>query len=101
MASFYDDIFYSQLKNFDSLQWIIAPNQYKNKDELDFHLYELCFRIIRHGFKYFSFTHEKVDSSINETNFLKKDANYFSILKDYEYELFEEKKDDQIIFSGK
>ena len=78
---FYEDEFYPRLKNFNSLDWIIYPERFKNKDILDEQMGQLFASIILNGFRYYTIIHESVDQSINETNFLKRDSNYYSILK--------------------
>ena len=58
---------------------------FDDKDKLDGILYELYETIIQSGRQYYS-TKKEADSTLNESNFLKVDRNYYSILKfDWEH----------------
>ncbi len=57
--------------------------------KLDDFLYELFDIIIKSGRKCYS-SDKKFDSSLNESNYLKKDNNYYTILKE-EWDTIEEK----------
>ena len=53
---------------------------FESKDKYDDVLYKLFSVIISSGRRYYSVKKES-DSTLNESNFLKRDNNYFAILK--------------------
>lgn len=66
-------------KNFDSLKRIFPDKLYRDKDKYDEVLYRLFKCIINSGAK--SYRMElKHDKTLNATNYLKKDRNYYTIL---------------------
>lgn len=76
----YNQYFYDIFRDIDSIDSLFDPKLFNNKDVLDEKLYLLFDVIIKAGRKCFS-NDKKYDSSLNETNYLKKDNNYYSILK--------------------
>ena len=62
---------------------------FESKDKYDEILYKLFEVIISSGRRYYSVKKE-TDSTLNESNFLKRDGNYFAILK-YDWESIENK----------
>lgn len=80
---------YKIFKNLDGVDSLIPKNIFKDKDKLDNFLYELFDVIIKNGRKCYSID-KRYDSTLNESNYLKKDNNYYSILK-AEWDTIEEK----------
>ena len=76
----YDDYYYDIFKEIDGYKFILPPNVFNNKDQYDDILYKLFETIIMSGRKYYSIKKE-ADSTLSESNFLKRDGNYFAILK--------------------
>jgi hypothetical protein len=76
----YDDYYYDIFKEIDGYKFILPPNAFNNKDQYDDILYKLFETIIMSGRKYYSIKKE-ADSTLSESNFLKRDGNYFAILK--------------------
>ncbi len=75
----YNSSLYDIFKNLDGFDYIFNPKLFRNKDELDKHLYKFFVGIIKAGRKCYSLD-KKYDSGLNESNYLKKDFNYYSIL---------------------
>jgi hypothetical protein len=76
----YEDYYYNIFKEIDDVDFILPKKLFNDKDKYDDILYKLFEVIINSGRKYYSIKKES-DSTLNETNFLKKDSNYFAILK--------------------
>lgn len=76
----YSNYLYDIFKDIDSIDTFFSDDLYQNKDKFDDALYKIYDVIIKSGRKVYSSEH-KHDSSLNESNFLKKDSNYYSILK--------------------
>ncbi len=76
----YDDYFYDIFKDIDGYKTIMPKKIFDNKDAYDDILYKLFETIIFSGSKYYSIKKES-DNTLSESNFLKKDGNYFAILK--------------------
>lgn len=76
----YSNFLYDIFKDIDSISTFFPDDLYQNKDKFDNVLYKIYDAIIKSGRKVYSSEH-KHDSSLNESNFLKKDSNYYSILK--------------------
>ena len=85
----YGSYFYDIFRNIDSISTLFSPELFGNKDKFDEFLYGLFDAIIKSGRRCFS-NDKRNDSSLNETNYLKKDNNYYSILKT-EWDALEEK----------
>lgn len=77
----YDDYFYEIFKDLGDVKRIFPNGSYENKDKLDNALYKLFDIIIKSGCRYYQRKKDD-DNTLNESNFLKKDANYYSILRD-------------------
>ena len=76
----YSTYFYDIFRDIDSISSLFTPELFNSKDELDKKLYDLFDAIIKSGRKCYS-NDKRYDSSLNESNYLKKDNNYYSILK--------------------
>lgn len=76
----YDDYYYGIFKELEDTASILPKKIFENKDKYDEILYKLFEVIISSGRHYYSIKKES-DSTLNETNFLKRDGNYFAILK--------------------
>ncbi|MBE5749164.1 MAG: hypothetical protein E7344_06030 [Clostridiales bacterium] len=85
----YDNYYYDIFKELDEIKTLIPKKLFNDKDKLDSLLYNLFKIIITSGRRYYS-TKKEHDNTLNETNFLKKDSNYFSILK-HDWEEIESK----------
>lgn len=76
----YERELYHQFKNMEKFTHIFDEITFASKkDEIDSLLYEMFSKIINEGYKIYQ-TNKRFDPSINETNFLKKDENYYNIL---------------------
>ena len=71
---------YDIFSDIDSINTFFPVSLYKNKDKFDEILYKLFETIIKCGKTSYSYAKEK-DNSLNESNYLKKDFNYYNILK--------------------
>lgn len=71
---------YQNFKNIEGYDSILPPILFKNLDKYDEILYKLFVSFIKSGRRICSIEKES-DSSLNETNFLKKDSNYYKIIK--------------------
>lgn len=76
----YDEYYYDIFKNIYSMTSVLPKRLFENKDDYDNILYQLFEIIITLGQQYYSVKKES-DSTLTETNFLKKDNNYYAILK--------------------
>lgn len=77
----YDDYYYDIFKDLDDISSLMPKKLFdNNKDKYDEVLNKLFEIIIMSGRRYYSIKKE-TDSSLNESNFLKIDRNYFAILK--------------------
>lgn len=85
----YDEYYYDIFKELGNTAYILPKKLFDNKDKYDEVLYRLFELIIMSGRRYYSIKKE-ADNTLNESNFLKKDSNYFAILK-YEWDNIEEK----------
>lgn len=79
--SSYNDKLYDVFKNLDLFDNLFDSKLFRNKDELDKHLYNLFLGIIKAGSKSFQLS-KRYDTGLNESNYLKKDFNYYNIIKD-------------------
>lgn len=76
---------YDIFRNVDSINSFYSADLLRNKDKFDMLLYELFDLIIKSGRKCYA-TERRFNSTLNETNYLKKDYNYYNILKtDWDY----------------
>lgn len=85
----YDDYYYDIFKEIENISFLIPKKVFEDKDLYDRILYKLFEVIISSGRRYYSIKKES-DSTLNESNFLKRDSNYFAILKS-EWENIDEK----------
>lgn len=85
----YSTYFYDIFRNIDLVSTLFDQEVFNDKDKLDKILYELFDSIIKSGRKCYSID-RRYDSSLNESNYLKKDNNYYSILKE-EWDTLSEK----------
>ncbi len=67
-------------KNLDCVDSILPKELFSNKTNYEIILYDLFSKIIQTGFLLFNVTKNKDDTSLNATNFLKKDSSYYEIL---------------------
>lgn len=74
-------ILYDIFKKIDNMQFFLPPALFENKDEYDEVLYKLFEIIIKRGCKCYS-RDRRGDSSLDPSNYLKKDINYYLILKE-------------------
>ncbi len=71
---------YDIFKNLDDIDTLFGKDLFGDKDKLDEVLYKLFDVVIKEGRKLYS-NRKDNDSTLNESNFLKKDFNYYSILR--------------------
>ncbi len=76
----YDDFFYDIFKDIDGYNNIFPKKLFDNKDKYDEVLCKLFEIVIFAGSKYYSIKKE-ADNTLSESNFLKRDSNYYAILK--------------------
>ena len=76
----YDEYFYDIFKDIEGYKNILPKKIFNDKDKYDEILYKLFEIIIFAGSKYYDIKKE-VDNTLSESNFLKKDGNYYAILK--------------------
>lgn len=77
----YDDYYYDIFKDIDGVAPLFPKKLFESdKDKYDKILYKLFEVIILSGRRYYSIKKE-ADSTLNESNFLKLDRNYYAILK--------------------
>lgn len=76
----YDDFYYDIFKNIDGAVPLFPQKLFNNKDKYDDILYKLFEVIIYSGRRYYS-SKKEFDNTLNESNFLKLDRNYYAILK--------------------
>ena len=74
-----DSRLYDIFTNIDNVPYFIPPEIFNEKDRYDDVLDKLFNVIIDAGITSF-FMASKYDTSLNATNYLKKDKNYYSIL---------------------
>jgi len=94
---YYENYFYDFFGNLGLFKKVFTQNAFENKDELDSHLYVIFSKLISEGSKYYNFVKEN-DPSLNETNFLKNDTNYYKIIKNAWSDLVEIVRNNQTIF---
>ena len=76
----YDDYFYDIFKDIEGYKSILPKKLFENKDKYDEVLYRLFEIIIFAGSKYYNIKKE-ADITLSESNFLKRDSNYYTIIK--------------------
>lgn len=73
------DTLYETFRDVGSIQFLLPPQLFANKDQYDSALKKLFSVIIREGIS--SYTHEcRHDPTLTATNYLKRDKNYYDIL---------------------
>lgn len=73
------DTLYETFRDIGSIQFLLPPRLFADKDQYDSALKKLFSVIIREGIS--SYTHEcRHDPTLTATNYLKKDKNYYDIL---------------------
>lgn len=78
----YDRAMYDIFKNMNGIKKLFPDSVYSNKAEFDSILYKLYDAIIKNGSELYSWKKEESeDVPLNASNFLKKDSNYYLILK--------------------
>lgn len=78
----YDRAMYDIFRNMDGIEKLFPDSVYSNKTEFDSILYKLYDAIIKNGSELYSWKKEESeDVPLNASNFLKKDSNYYLILK--------------------
>ena len=92
MEKAYDDYYYDIFKDLGEMKFLLPNKLFENKDNYDCVLYKLFEIIIASGSKYYSIKKES-DSTLTESNFLKRDNNYFSILKSDWYNISSQAND--------
>lgn len=75
----YDDYYYDIFRDMSDIGALFPKVLADNKDKLDELLYKLFELIILSGRRYYK-VRKEYDSTLNETNFLKVDRNYYLIL---------------------
>ena len=86
----YDDYYYDIFKEIEGAAPLFPKKLFEsNKDKYDEILYKLFEVIILSGRRYYSSKRES-DSTLNESNFLKLDRNYYAILK-FDWDNIEDK----------
>jgi hypothetical protein len=89
----YDDYLYDLFSDIGEQTSWLPKTLFNDKDNYDKAAYKLFEAIIISGFRYYLVVHHS-DSTLNETNFLKQDQNYYAIVEGDWSELSE--KIDQI-----
>lgn len=74
-----DSIIYNIFSNLENLEYILPSEIFSNKSRYDEILYKIFMLIINAGIVCFSIENSS-DSTLNATNYLKKDKNYYKIL---------------------
>lgn len=74
-----DSVLYDIFSEIKGVQYFIPPAVFADKDRCDEFLNKLFYLIINAGITNFE-TARLYDASLNATNFLKRDKNYYSIL---------------------
>ena len=84
----YENHLYDLFSDLGEISYLLPKSLFRNKDLYEKTLSDLFTVIILSGFRYYQ-TVRRGDNSINETNFLKNDQNYYEILKTDWYEIEE------------
>ena len=74
------DSLYNRFCNIDNYCFVLPPNLFRKKDEYDKVLEKLFEIMINAGVEVYSMAKRYKKDIINETNFLKKDQNYYEII---------------------
>ena len=73
------DTLYESFRELGHLQYFLSPQVFDNKDMCDKVLSKLFNIIIEAGITSYTFE-SRHDSTLNATNYLKRDKNYYEIL---------------------
>ena len=76
----YDNYLYKIFSDIEGCDYLLPKELFLNKDRYEAVVSKLFEIIIMSGFRYYN-TISRTDASLNETNFLKNDQNYYEILK--------------------
>ena len=76
----YDNYLYDIFSDINDCDCLLPKELFRNKDNYEAVITDLFDMIIISGFRYYQ-TISRGDASLNETNFLKNDQNYYEILK--------------------
>lgn len=76
----YDDYLYDIFCDLSNMKSLFPTKLWQNKDKYDNMLSKLFDAIIMSGFRYYQTVNQN-EVATNESNFLKNDLNYYSILK--------------------
>ncbi len=88
--------FYDKLKDFSYIKHLILPSAFEgDRDVLEKHLYGICSTIISEG----SMVHNLAGHGADPSNFLKKDSNYFLILKNCWDHIERDIREHKVIFT--
>ncbi len=82
----YDNYLYDIFSDLGDTNCLLPRQLFRNKDKYEEVLSSLFDTVILSGFRYYQ-TVRRNDTSINETNFLKNDQNYYEILRTDWYEI--------------
>lgn len=82
----YDNYLYDVFSDLGDIPYLFPKQLFRDKDKFEAILTSLCNTIIMSGFRYYQMQ-KRIDTSINETNFLKSDQNYYEILKSDWYDI--------------
>lgn len=82
----YDNYLYDIFSDIGECNSLFPKDLFRNKDDYESVLASLFETIIMSGFRYYQ-TVSRGDASLNETNFLKNDQNYYEILKTDWYDI--------------
>lgn len=82
----YDNYLYDIFSDIGECNNLLPKELFRNKDKYDEIIAALFDTIIMSGFRYYQ-TVSRGDASLNETNFLKNDQNYYEILKTDWYDI--------------
>ena len=76
----YDNYLYALFSDLGELERLFPSQLFRDKDKYEEVLSSLFTVIILSGFRFYQMARRN-DTSINETNFLKNDTNYYEILR--------------------
>ena len=75
------DSIYDIFSNIEEIEYFTKPEIFNDKDKYELLLDDLFNLIIESGIRCFTMA-KRYDNTLNETNYLKKDKNYYVILSD-------------------
>ena len=77
----WDTVVYEVCKELGTMSYLLPPAVFADKDKYEAVLYELFKLIITAGIQCYNMA-SRYDTTLNATNYLKKDKNYYFILND-------------------